>query len=214
MKNAKNIAILATLVFAVGIVGINFSDSTFALQDETSAVSMATGSLLGHLEIVHTDSDGNILSYQQTDNVITNDGRNCTAMLLFGATGHGSGNGCTATAVTNIGVYDFIGIGNGTALGPNSAITALNTEIGDEGIVRTQGTTSITTNATGTDGDAIINITNQFQWLGGTVNVVNQAGLFNQSSAGSAFALKDFGSSVSMNTNDLLTVNWDITITG
>lgn len=51
----------------------------------------------------------------------------------------------------------------------------------------------------------------------GTTNTVNQAGLFNSTTAGatsSAFTLKNFPSSIAINTNDQLTVNWDITIDG
>ena len=51
MKNAINIGMLATVVFAVGMVGINFSDGTFVLYNETPTSTMESGSLLGHIEI-------------------------------------------------------------------------------------------------------------------------------------------------------------------
>lgn len=111
MKNATNIGMLATVVFAIGMVGINFSDGTFVLQNETPTSTMEGGSLLGHIEIIHADSEGNILSYQQTDNAIVNDGRNCTAMLLFGTNA-----GCRSDDAEGLGKYTVIGVGNGTAL--------------------------------------------------------------------------------------------------
>ena len=66
MKDAKNIGALAAVVFAVGMVGINFSDGTFALQSDVPASTMESGAIMGHIEIIHSDNDGNVLSYQQT----------------------------------------------------------------------------------------------------------------------------------------------------
>ena len=66
MKNSKNIGMLAAVVFAVGMVGFNLSDGTISLIDDVPLATMEGGMLSGHLEIIHADSDGNILSYQQT----------------------------------------------------------------------------------------------------------------------------------------------------
>jgi len=212
MKNATNIGMLAAVVFAVGMVGINFSDGTFVLQNEASTPTMDGASILGHIEIIHTDSEGNILSYQQTDNAIVNDGRNCTAMLLFGAN-----IGCKSDDAAGLGKYTVIGIGNGTVLTGSTSQTEVNGEVLDNGIARLTGTLPTYTNSTTDDQAAVQRIQAQFTWLGGTTNTVNQAGLFNQTAPGatsSTFALKNFPSPVAMNTNDQLTVNWDITIDG
>jgi len=212
MKNATSIGMLATVVFAIGMIGINFSDGTFVLQNETPTSTMESGGILGHIEIIHTDSEGNILSYQQTDNAIVNDGRNCTAMLLFGAN-----SGCRSDDADGLGKYTVIGVGNGTALSGSTSQTDTNDEVNDNGIVRITGTLGAFLNSSNPGDPAVQRITAQFTWLGGTTNTINQAGLFNDTTAGSTsstFALKNFPSSVAMNTNDQLTVNWDITIEG
>jgi len=212
MKNATSIGMISAIVFAVGMVGINFSDGTFVLQNDAPVSTMDGGSILGHIEVIHTDSEGNILSYQQTDNAIVNDGRNCTAMLLFGANA-----GCRAENAAGIGKYTVIGVGNGTALAGSTSQLSVNGEVLDNNIARTTGTLGTFNNSTNTSDPATQRISATFTWQGGTTNTISQAGLFNQttvSAESSTFALKNFPSNVAMNTNDQLTVNWDISIDG
>lgn len=214
MKDAKNIGALTAVVFAIGMAGFSFSDGLSVLQNDIPASTMEAGSIMGHMEIIHTDSDGNIISYQQTDNAIVNEGRNCTATLLFGPDANTSCDDHTP------GTYTVVGIGNGT-LPSNSGLTtqtALGTEITDNNMARADATVTVSqiSAATGDSDPAVARVSAVFTWLGATTNTVNQAGLFNQTSTtgDSAFALKDFPSAVAMNTNDQLTVNWDITIDG
>jgi len=214
MKDVKNIGMLTAVVFAIGMVGINFSDGTFNLQSDVPASTMEGAAIMGHMEIIHTDSEGNVLSYQQTDNAIVNEGRNCVATSLFGA----ASNSVCDTAVPN--PYTIVGIGNGTLLaGSATTITVLGSEITDSGLDRASGVVTVSENAASvlTSDPAIATISSVFTYVSGVnTNTVNQAGLFNQTTiAGDrTFALKDFPSSVIMNTNDILTVNWDITIDG
>ena len=214
MNDAKNIGALAAVVFAVGMVGINFSDGTFALQSDVPASTMEAGSIMGHIEIIHSDSDGNVISYQQTDNAIVNEGRNCAAVMLFGPDANTSCDDHTP------GVYTVVGLGNGTlpSVSGLTTQTDLGTEIADNNMARADGVVTVSQQqaATADSDPAIARVSAVFTWLGATTNTVNQAGLFNQTSSvnDSTFALKDFPSAVAMNTNDQLTVNWDITIDG
>ena len=210
----------AAVAFAIGMVGINFSDGTFELQTNMSEPVYYDGtSLTGHFEVIQTDSEGNILSYQQTDNGIMNEGRDCVARALFGdhtAFGH------DCTDVTP-GGFTWIALGNATSLsgnGDNTASTALFDEITDNGLVRADATTITETfGAQTTGGDdavAVTTLSATFTWTGGTTNTVLSAGLFNatQGAEDSVFAMKDFPSGVAMNSGDQLTVNWQITIDG
>ncbi len=214
MKDAKNIGMLTAVVFAIGMVGFNLSDGTFALQSDVPASTMEAGSIMGHMEIIHTDSEGNILSYQQTDNAIVNQGRNCTATLLFGYAGNQACGG------SNVGTFTVVGIGNGTqpSVADITNVEDLGTEITDNNMARADAIVTVTqvSASTGNSDPAIARVSAQFTWLGATTNTVNQAGLFNSTtvSGDGTFALKDFPSNVAMNTNDQLTVNWDITIDG
>jgi len=211
MKDAKNIGMLTAVVFAIGMVGFNLSDGTFALQSDAPS-TMDGASIMGHMEIIHTDSEGNILSYQQTDNAIVNQGRNCTMVLLFGAEAN------TACGGEIIGTYTVVGIGNGSALAVDTAIEVLNGEITDNNMARADGVVTVSEQSVASihADTAVGRISSVFTWLGATTNTVSQAGLFNQTtiSGDGTFAMKDFPSNVAMNTNDQLTVNWDITIDG
>lgn len=212
MKDAKNIGALTAVVFAIGVAGFSFSDGLSLLQSDVSSSTMEAGALMGHMEIIHTDANGNILSYQQTDNAIVNEGRNCTAMALFGA---GSNTSCDDETP---GPYNVVGIGNGSALTVDTTATALNGEITDNNMARANAvvTVSQVSAATASSDPAVARISAVFTWQGETTNTVSQAGLFNQTTVAndSTFALKNFPSNVAMNTNDQLTVNWDITIDG
>ena len=214
MKDAKNIGALTAVVFAIGVAGFSFSDGLSLLQSDIPSSTMEAGSLMGHIEIIHTDSEGNILSYQQTDNAIVNEGRNCTAMALFGP---GSNTSCDDHTP---GPYNVVGIGNGTlpSVSGLTTQTDLGTEITDNNMARANAvvTVSQVSAATANSDPAVARVSAVFTWQGSTTNTVNQAGLFNQTtiSGDSTFAIKDFPSPVAMNTNDQLTVNWDITIDG
>lgn len=208
MKKTTSVGMFAAIVFAVGMAGISFSDGSLKLQDNTPASTMDGGSITGHIEIIHTDKDGNIRAYIQTDNAIVNDGRNCTAATLFGFNG-----GCTDTTP---GPYNVIGLGNGTSLSGSTSQIALNGETTGDGLQRATASLGTFTNATADSAPAIQRLTNVFTYSGSqTLNPINQAGLFNTTTGTtSTFALKNFPSAVNMNSGDQLTVNWDITIDG
>ena len=226
MKNATNIGMLVAVVFAVGMVGINFSDGTFiAANDSMPISSPQTGMLSGHLEIIHTDPEGNILSYQQTDNAIVPDGKNCVGASLFTAnlgtnTVYDQQDGCTDISPGN---YTSIILGNGTTLATSTSISRINVQ----GEITTNGLggsgasdIALTTNATGTN-SAVFTITKVFTAdQTGANGLVNQASLSNHTNGVgnggslSTFALKDFPSSVNLSHGDQLTVNWEITIAG
>lgn len=212
MKDAKNIGALTAVVFAIGVAGFSFSDGLSLLQSDVPSSTMEAGAIMGHMEIIHADENGNIISYQQTDNAIVNEGRNCTVMALFGP---GSNTSCDDHSP---GPYNVVGIGNGSALTVDTTATTLNGEIADNNMARANAvvTVSQVSAATASSDPAVARISAVFTWQGATTNTVSQAGLFNQTSTtnDSTFALKNFPSNVAMNTNDQLTVNWDITIDG
>jgi len=211
------IGMFAAIAFAVGMVGINFSDGQLKLQDSTSDATIDGAGVLGHIEVIQRDSEGNIKSYQQTDNAIVNDGRNCVSMLLFGPN-----TGCGAASSSGLGKYTFIGLGNTTSLSGGTEIKTLPSEVVDSpvlGLERKAGTLGTFTNATASGASATQRISATFTWNGASTNTVLAAGLFNTTYSATpanyeTFALKNFPSSVAMNPGDQLTVNWDISISG
>ena len=214
MKTVKNIGMFAVVAFVAGIAGMSLSSNTIELQNNSASSSMDGAAILGHIELIQRDSDGNIKSYHQTDNAIVAEGRNCTAALLFGANTNCGTSG--AAGATGIGNFTAIAVGNGTLLDTNRALAALTGEVTGDGLQRKFGTLGTWTPSSNSTAGALQRITASFTYTGTqTSNPINQAGLFNSTSgADFAFALKNFPSTVSMNPNDSLTVNWDITISG
>ena len=72
-----------TIIVMVGVFG--FLLGSFGINSSTNDISLQTDSVmaLGHLELVLKDADGNIKQYQQTDNLIVNEGANTMADLIF-----------------------------------------------------------------------------------------------------------------------------------
>ncbi len=212
MKNKNAIGMLTAVAFAVGMVGINLADGTITVFDQTSDATIESGMFRGHLEIIQTNADGNVIKYMQTDNAILSKGENCIALDLFGSPAGGTGaTSCPADpgTFTNI-ALKAVSLGT-----PGQDILTLPTELTADGLARAAGTVTSTTTAAGAAGTNVARIANTFTYSGGSAQAVAAAGLFNQTAIGGAiFAAKDFPSSVTLNTNDQLTVNWDITISG
>ncbi len=212
MKNANAIGMLTAVAFVVGMVGINLADGTITVFDQTSDRTMESGMFLGHMEIIHTNADGNVIKYMQTDNAIMSKGENCVALDLFGGTAGGTGvNSCPSDP----GVFDNIALTNTATAGLDSLTLAGEITSG-LGLDRSAATSvTATTTAGGANPDNVARIANTFTYTGGPAQGVSGAGLFNQTAIGGAiFAAKDFPSGVTLQTNDQLTVNWDITISG
>ena len=214
MKKYQNFGILASVVFAVGMLGLNISDGTIALDQADSPALVSAAGISGHLEAIVTDSEGNIKSYQQTDNGITNNGVNCTMVMLFGAAT--DADHCRGAQTS--GAWKVIGLEDSllaTGLDFNSNST-LNTVTGN-GMDPATGTATITTAGTGATGGTagVVRIANTFA-CSGACGTITGATLLNGTDANTngMFAYKDFSSSVALVSGDSLTVNWDLTITG
>ena len=129
MKHTK-LALSAVMIVAVGLIGTNFiADSEMAGQEKFGSFS-GSNLIYGHITIVHSDPDGNILSYIQTDNAVSADGKDCLAELVFGE--HGT-TGCTAGDADNA-IFTTIALYNGVSFSEN-----MNTTIGDSKNVLTAG---------------------------------------------------------------------------
>ncbi len=213
MRNLNQIGLLTGIALAVGMIGVNIADGTFIVSDKTSDVYQETGMFSGHLEIIHTDADGNILTYMQTDNAIISKGENCAAQDLFG----GTAGGTSATSTfcpSDPGVFNVIALTNTGAAGVDDLV--LTGELVGSGLSRSQATSVAATNvALGLADNNITRLSVTFTNTGASQGV-SGSGLFNQTTlAGSAiFAQKDFTAPVTLANLDQLTVNWDITTGG
>ena len=204
MKKYTTLALIGAIV--AGVVGLISTDAISA----TSLVSMQgasdfheSGLIIGHVTYEVLGADGHVKQYLQSDNLITNRGTDCAATAIFD-----SSDPVCATP----GNFAFIAIGNGT--GPAVAInTALSTVSGGE-IAR-----SISINAgiaVNTGSGTIVTLTNSgtpftFTALRTAGTTVTQSGLFNATSGGSMFSIRDV--SVPVGNADTLAVTWTITLT-
>jgi len=169
---------------------------------------------LGHMTIKHYDSENNLLSYQQTDNVVTFTGKNCAANLLFD---NALGN-CTTPAV-----FDDIAISLDTLLDAgedDDSATVLagecngGTSLCGAGLDGRQAGV-VTFQQVGSDGfNAIVDIDATFTKTGGGAVTINSAGLFDiiTTETPNVFAVRPFSTGVAMISGDSLAVTWSITL--
>ena len=207
MKQTK-LALSAVMIVAVGLIGTNFVTGSEMTEQETFGANLDSSSVYGHITIIHSDPDGNILSYVQTDNLIANDGKDCMAEMIFGNTD----TGCDATSNTS---FNTIGLFNGESFPVTMNATSL-TPVSASGLTLTDGGTGVTVSqniaASGadyTDGaGSQTDIAKTFTAL--ATQTVNGAALYNDSEdavlAGQTF------SSVTLNNLDTLAVTWTITL--
>ena len=163
---------------------------------------------LGHITLVLADGDGVIKQYVQTDNIITHEGLDCLAVVLFGTANPGT---CAAADV-----FDAIGIGTGN--GGTVSSTTLSGALS----ATCQGFSDTPPSADSGTGTQVITIQAIFGGAdssGADVQsaqcefAITEAGLFNAGGASTAlgdmFAYQTF-TSITIGTADTLTVTWAI----
>ena len=212
MKQSK-LALTAVIVVAIGLTGFNLIDSSISQPSEDIEAMGEIGLFMGHITLVHKDPQGNILSYIQTDNIVSNEGKDCSLELIFGASGS-----CTAASATD--KFDTIGLTNGQSFPHNTNATGsngLNTGTNDlqgNGLDPAVGAIQNDVAAIGTGYGASstggkIDVFKQFTAAIDTLNV-DGAILYN-TAKDMLFAAQTF-SPVVLNTDDTLDVTWTITL--
>jgi len=214
MKQPQTIALTAVIAVAVGMIGINGASGNIFGLDNNPEVATDGQAYLGHITIRHLDPEGNLKSYQQTDNVVTFTGKNCAANLLFDNTLGSCGSPT---------FFDDIAISLDTLLdvGENddSAIVLAGecdgtTDVCGAGLDgRQAGTVTLPTPAAA-GVNAIVDIDALFTKTGGGPVTIESAGLFDTTpfETGNVFAVRPFSTGVSMISGDSLAVTWSITL--
>ena len=208
MKQPQTIALTAILAVAVGMVGFHgaFGD-TFGFNPSPEIATNDGQSYKGHIILKHFDAEGNLLAYQQTDNVITFTGKNCAANLIFG------------TGFTNCAsplVFDKIALSTNAG----GAFADTDTTLPGECITATCGAGldarlagPVTAQTVASGGvDAVAQIQQTFTSSSGVGPTIASAGLFDALTAGNLFALKGFTPTVVVNNGDSIQITWLITL--
>ena len=213
MKQPQTLALTAILAVAVGMVGLNgVQGDLFASNTDVAGNEGAV--MLGHVVVTHTDKDGNVLSYSQSDNVITFTGKNCAANLLFGT---GFAN-CTAPAVfANIAVSPTALTGAAVADETTVLLNecALVADCGAGLETRNGAGITVSANLAGSNGvDPIVSISATFTKTDAVIDTIRSAGLFDASptATGNIFAVQNFGTAVALDQFESLKVDWLITL--
>ena len=208
MKQPQTIALTAILAVAIGMVGFHgaFGD-TFGFDSSPEIATNDGQAYKGHIILKHFDAEGNLLAYQQTDNVITFTGKNCASNLVFGT---GFAN-CTTPLV-----FDKIALSTDAGAGFTDADTTLPGEC----ITATCGAgldarlagpvTASTVGAAGVN--AVVQIQQTFTSTSGIGPTIASAGLFDALSTGNLFALRGFTPTVVVNNGDSIQITWLITV--
>lgn len=231
-------AIAAVAMTTIGLTGVSASPLMVASlpQSEEGMV------MLGHVEYTVFGADGLVKAYNQADNLVVADGKDCVANRVFGITpaaglcGH-SGNG----AMT------YIAIGNDTSvavatseqqLSSSSPGNCASTSVDGE-MARKLVTPTIQTGATGSAGTIVtLEVANPFTFSGssnatGSGTTIHQSGIFNADQVAknangecttlgapdtnwNMFSVQDLngGSGIAVTDGDSLSVKWTITIGG
>ena len=212
MKQPQIIALTAVLAVAVGMVGINgASGDIFGLNTSPEVSTYEGQAYKGHIIVKHFDPEGNLLSYQQTDNLVNVAGKNCAANLLFGTD---FANCASPGVFVNIALSTNTGAGfvEGDTTLANECDTITDTcgaglEARIAGALQADQVA-----ATGLDAIAQIQATFTKTDAGGTS--IPSAGLFDAltTETGNMFAERAFTSPVTLNQNDSIQVTWLITL--
>src|SRR3990172_13378913 len=94
MKRTMTIGLLgAVLAVAVGFISTNAISATPFLMAENEFSPNESTYMIGHVEYTVRDANGEIKQYVQADNVIVENGKDCSAQRIFNATdSSGTGN--------------------------------------------------------------------------------------------------------------------------
>jgi len=208
MKKYTTLALIGAIV--AGVVGLISTDAISA----TSLVSMQgasdfheSGLIIGHVTYEVLGADGHVKQYLQSDNLITNRGTDCAATAIFD-----SSDPVCATP----GNFAFIAIGNATSATAQAGDLALDTSVTPFGGEMARSALIGATITTNTGAGTIVTLSNSgtpfsFTGLNTAGTTVTQSGLFNATSGGSMFSIRDV--SVPVANADTLAVTWTITLT-
>lgn len=201
----RNLAMILMGVIVMSTSGVY--SLTQSVQTQTSSGTTEQPVILGHIEAVVKDQNGNIKAFRQTDNLVVSNGLNSTINALFGSGTQTLSSGSLA------GIFKYVGVGTGTA-------TVSYTDLGLQNIRggKHLGTVTAINAPLGTGMGAQI-VAN---WAAGalanatsTSTTINEAGLFdssiNATSSSNMYAHQIISPGISMGTGDTLQVTWKIT---
>jgi hypothetical protein len=208
----RNLAMILMGVVVMSTSGVYSLTQSAPTQTNTGTTEQPV--VLGHLELVAKDKDGNIKAYRQTDNLVVSNGLNSTINDLFGS-------GLQTITASTVHTFDYVGVGTSNqavAYGDSvlkaqdanrllGTVTAINagggTGMGAQ-IVATWGAGKLANATTGSQ-------TIQEAGLFDADNTTNAGGNPGVSSQANLYAHQVISPGIAIGTSDTLTVTWKIT---
>jgi hypothetical protein len=227
MKTTSMIALIAVIsAVSIGTISMNgFS----AIPLVTASVSPESGTIMGHVEYILRDADGNIKSYIQGDNQVVDKGDDCIIGYAFQSTAAGGSDTCTTAGRSG---FQFIGIGNAThsvahgdlTLVDANALTVADTT--NDGLMAVRFDNNTVATASNDGGSVVIDTPTSFTFDANNATTVRTAGLFDGTCNGIAGStlgycttntgvMNMFSSqaiTVAVASGDSLSVTWTITV--
>lgn len=221
------IPLVAVMVVAIAAtLGITTISATNLIVQNSPATEHF-GMMVDHVELILRNADGNIISYYQGDNAVTDAGDRCASERLFKAnSGDNGGENCGNAEIV------VIGIANGTAISEDDSTSISSYGVADTttGIMATIPDTVVTIAATGTGVATIITNSGHlfnFEDTGNKnatttiISVILADAACGEDADGQCtsipadmevFAARD--ASLTVNDGDTLQVTWTITVGG
>lgn len=204
----RNLAMILMGVVVMSTSGVYSLTQSVPTQTNTGTTEQPV--VLGHLELVTKDKDGDIKAYRQTDNLVVSNGLNSTINDLFGSA-------LQTTSAATVKTFDYVGVGTS-----NTAVAYTDKILTAQVSNRQLGTVTAINAGGGTGMGAQI----VASWAAGklanatqTTTTVQEAGLFDAgntsntitSAMANMYAHQVITPGIALGTGDTLTVTWKIT---
>ncbi len=202
MTKSKLLIPFGIAIFAVAGLLLNSGGFTTVTQANKLTESPF---MLGHIELIAKDNNGNIKAYRQTDNLVVNTGKSCAAVHIFGVPTNSTQS--TACGGQTAAAFNAIGIGTATAVAAGD--TALGAQVGSR--AQNNGTSSASLINATTPSTPYYSLQDQFR---PGVSTIAESGIFDQVATGTGshmFAHQTF-TGITLGATDTLTVTWRVTL--
>ena len=199
----RNLAMILMGVIAISTSGIY--SLTQNVQTPTSSGTIEQPVVLGHITAVVKDSDGNIKSYRQTDNLVVSNGLNSTINALFGSGLQSISSGTLPSS------FKYVGVGTS-----NTPVAYTDLGLNTQRANKVLGTVTAVTHSGGTGmGAQIVGNWAAGKLANGTLTTIQEAGLFdsiaNATASSNMYAHQVISPGISIAAEDSLAVTWQIT---
>lgn len=192
--------------FMVLVVGVAIFGSALAIFAMTELQPQLTKTandgkigFLGHVTLTVYDAEGNIKKYIQGDNEITNQGNNCIAVAIFGATDTTGDNDCISPTTFN----DIV-IGVDAATTDDDQANALQDTLTQKTALNVN---VVLVNANTANGIATVTLIGTFTDPG--AETFTQSGI---TDGDDFLAIRSFSTSATLGATDDLVVTWTIIV--